>query len=100
MCRKIMKPVKVDNVCTQQCAKYQEMKINSAEIHIFVGICYKGMYVGMDGLETYTVQSFRKLSTLSAGKRDIGVGRKKWKISFFAKKEARWGVGGGEQGRK
>jgi len=58
-------------ICTQHCAKSQEMKINSAEIHIFVRTYYKGMYRGMDGLETYTVQSFRKMSTVSAGTRDV-----------------------------
>jgi len=47
------------------------MKINSAEIHIFVGICYKGMYRGMDGLETYNVQFLRKLSAVSVGTRDV-----------------------------
>jgi hypothetical protein len=58
-------------ICTQHCAKSQEMKINSAEIHAFVGASYKGMYRGVDGLETCTFQSLRKLSTVSAGTRDV-----------------------------
>ena len=58
-------------ICTQHCAKSQEMKINSAEIHIFIGTCYKGMHRGTNRLETYTVQVLRKLSAVSAGTCDV-----------------------------
>jgi hypothetical protein len=83
-------------ICTQQCAKSQEMRINSGEIHIFVGTCYKAMYRGMDWRHTLSILSDNTAKFRRTPVTCLHRCRTQKEKDLFLRKERGWkGVGRG-----